>query len=72
MPCRRVGASIALQERANDLRGALDGDKDAGAVLDDFGEASERFYPAFQLVSWADKSPAEAMKVAIAEAYGRA
>lgn len=33
---------------------------------------SERFYPAFQLVSWADKSPAEAMKVAIAEAYGRA
>ena len=34
--------------------------------------ASERFYPAFQLVSWADKSPADAMKVAIAEAYGRA
>lgn len=34
--------------------------------------AAERFYPAFQLVSWADKSPAEAIKVAIAEAYGRA
>jgi hypothetical protein len=34
--------------------------------------ASERFYPAFQLVSWADKTPAEAMRVAIAEAYGRA
>lgn len=34
--------------------------------------ASERFYPAFQLVSWADKTPADAMKVAIAEAYGRA
>lgn len=34
--------------------------------------ASERFYPAFQLVAWADKSPADAMKVAIAEAYGRA
>jgi hypothetical protein len=34
--------------------------------------ASERFYPAFQLVAWADKTPAEAMKVAIAEAYGRA
>ena len=34
--------------------------------------AAERFYPAFQLVAWADKSPAEAMKVAIAEAYGRA
>jgi hypothetical protein len=34
--------------------------------------AAERFYPAFQLVSWADKTPADAMKVAIAEAYGRA
>ena len=34
--------------------------------------ASERFYPAFQLVAWADHSPADAMKVAIAEAYGRA
>ena len=34
--------------------------------------AAERFYPAFQLVSWAEKSPADAMKVAIAEAYGRA
>lgn len=34
--------------------------------------ACERFYPAFQLVSWADKSPVDAMKVAIAEAYGRA
>ena len=39
----------------------------SGAVM-----AAERFYPAFQLVAWADKSPAEAMKVAIAEAYGRA
>lgn len=34
--------------------------------------ASERFYPAFQLVSWGDRAPADAMKVAIAEAYGRA
>jgi hypothetical protein len=32
----------------------------------------ERFYPAFQLVSWAGRAPAEAMDVAIAEAYGRA
>lgn len=39
----------------------------ASAVL-----AAERFYPAFQLVAWAGQSPAEAMKVAIAEAYGRA
>ncbi|MEZ5756149.1 MAG: YbjN domain-containing protein [Paracoccaceae bacterium] len=34
--------------------------------------AAERFYPAFQLVSWGGKVPAEAMNVAIAEAYGRA
>lgn len=34
--------------------------------------ASERFYPAFQLVTWADQSPEEAIQVAIAEAYGRA
>ena len=38
-----------------------------GAVM-----AAERFYPAFQLVAWADHTPADAMKVAIAEAYGRA
>lgn len=34
--------------------------------------ACERFYPAFQLATWGDKSPAEALQVAIAEAYGRA
>ncbi len=34
--------------------------------------ASERFYPALQLVCWADRDPAEAMQIAIAEAYGRA
>ncbi|MFA5539467.1 MAG: YbjN domain-containing protein [Gemmobacter sp.] len=34
--------------------------------------ASERFYPAFQLVAWAGHSPEDAIKVAIAEAYGRA
>ena len=34
--------------------------------------ACERFYPAFQMVTWGDNSPADARKVAIAEAYGRA
>ncbi len=34
--------------------------------------AAERFFPAFQLVAWADKTPAAAMQVAMAEAYGRA
>lgn len=34
--------------------------------------ASERFYPAFQLVTWSEHTPADALKIAIAEAYGRA
>ena len=34
--------------------------------------AAERFYPAFQLVAWADKPAAAALQIAIAEAYGRA
>ncbi|AMY68232.1 YbjN domain-containing protein [Frigidibacter mobilis] len=34
--------------------------------------AAERFYPAFQLVGWGEQTPETAMKVAIAEAYGRA
>lgn len=34
--------------------------------------ACERFYPAFQLVAWADRAPEEALKLAIAQAYGRA
>lgn len=34
--------------------------------------SAERYYPAFQLMVWTDKTPKEAMQVAIAEAYGRA
>ena len=33
---------------------------------------SERFYPAFQLVTWGNRDVEEAMRVAITEAYGRA
>ncbi|PRY92451.1 YbjN domain-containing protein [Donghicola tyrosinivorans] len=33
---------------------------------------AERFYPAMQLVAWADRDPKDALQVAIAEAYGRA
>ncbi len=32
----------------------------------------ERFYPAFQLVTWAERTPEDSMQVAIAEAYGTA
>ncbi len=34
--------------------------------------SAERYYPAFQLVVWGEQSPADAIQVAIAEAYGRA
>ncbi|MCC5966068.1 MAG: YbjN domain-containing protein [Natronohydrobacter sp.] len=34
--------------------------------------AAERFYPAFQLVAWADHTPQDALRMALAEAVGRA
>jgi hypothetical protein len=34
--------------------------------------SAERYYPALQMLVWGDRTPKEAMKVAIAEAYGRA
>ena len=34
--------------------------------------SAERFYPAFQLAVWGDRTPEDAIKVAISEAYGRA
>jgi hypothetical protein len=34
--------------------------------------SAERYYPAIQLMVWGDRSPKDAMQVAIAEAYGRA
>ncbi len=34
--------------------------------------SAERFYPAFQLVTWADRQPEEALGVAIGETYGTA
>lgn len=33
---------------------------------------AERFYPAFQLVIWGNRTPADAIQAAIGEAYGRA
>ncbi len=53
------GGQLASPEQIDRLIGAAVG-------------ASERFYPAFQLVAWANQSPEEALNVAIAEAYGRA
>ena len=34
--------------------------------------AGERFYPAFQLVCWGGRAPADAMQIAFARAYGHA
>lgn len=34
--------------------------------------SAERYYPALQLLAWGDRTPKEALEVAIAEAYGRA
>jgi hypothetical protein len=42
------------------------------AMLTAAVEACERFYPAFQLVAWADRTPEEALKIAIGQAWGRA
>lgn len=53
------GGQIASAEQIDTLIGA--------AVT-----SAERYYPAIQMLVWGDRSPEEAMKVAIAEAYGRA
>ncbi len=34
--------------------------------------SAERYYPAFQLICWGNRPPAEALQIAIAEAYGTA
>lgn len=52
--------------------GAIAGVDQINQMISQAISASERFYPAFQLVSWADRAPADAMGIAMAEAYGRA
>ena len=52
--------------------GQIAGSEQIDQMISQAVMAAERFYPAFQLVSWGGRSPADAMKVAIAEAYGRA
>jgi hypothetical protein len=54
-----AGGQVATPEQIDRLIGTAVG-------------TSERFYPAFQLVTWGERPAEEAMKVAIAEAYGRA
>ena len=52
--------------------GQLPGHEQVDRLIRDAVGAAERFYPAFQMAAWAEHSPAEALKVAIAETYGRA
>ncbi len=52
--------------------GQMAGAEQITALINAAVMASERFYPAFQLVGWGKSSATEAMKMAIAEAYGRA
>lgn len=52
--------------------GQIAGPEQVDTMIHTAFNACERFYPAFQLVSWAHRDPAAAMQIAIAEAYGRA
>lgn len=54
-----AGGQIANAEQIDQMIGA--------AVT-----AAERYYPAFQLATWGNRSAGESLQVAIAEAYGRA
>ena len=42
------------------------------ALISNAVSVSERYYPALQLFLYGDQTPAQAIKIAIAEAYGRA
>ena len=52
--------------------GLVAGTEQLGRLISSAVGNCERFYPAFQLVNWSDKSVEAAMQVAMAEAYGRA
>ncbi len=52
--------------------GQIAGPEQIDRMISQAVAACERFYPAFQLVAWADRTPKDALKVAIAQAYGRA
>ena len=52
--------------------GQIAGPEQIDRMIDAAVRNAERFYPAFQLVCWGNRAPADAMQVAIAEAYGRA
>jgi hypothetical protein len=48
------------------------GPEQIGTMINAAVLSAERFYPAFQLVTWAERTPEDALQVAISEAYGTA
>ena len=52
--------------------GAVAGAEQLNHMISEAISGCERFYPAFQLVAWGDREPADAIGVAISEAWGRA
>ncbi|MBL8563921.1 MAG: YbjN domain-containing protein [Gemmobacter sp.] len=52
--------------------GAVAGPAQLNHMISEAISGCERFYPAFQLVAWGERAPADAMGVAISEAWGRA
>ncbi|WP_151718677.1 type III secretion system chaperone family protein [Gemmobacter serpentinus] len=52
--------------------GAIAGPEQLNHMISEAVSNCERFYPAFQLVCWGDRTPIDAMGVAMAEAWGRA
>lgn len=52
--------------------GQVAGTEQADAMILTALEAAERYYPAFQMVAWAEHSPQDALKLAIKQGYGRA
>jgi len=52
--------------------GQIAGSDQIDTMINSAVSSAERYYPAIQLMVWGDRSPKDAMQVAIAEAYGRA
>lgn len=52
--------------------GAVAGPEQLNHMIGEAISACERYYPAFQLVAWGERPPAEAIGIAMAEAFGRA
>lgn len=48
------------------------GSEQVGTMINAAVASCEQYYPAIQLVTWADRTPADAVQVAIGGAYGRA